>query len=165
VTTTQLDRDIIHALALSDLPDVMWVHDDDLCDCVFQRVGMWKNPYLATTHEIRLCCVWQKLGEQYPDLVRTIPAYRDENTQSWITEPWEWNGEDEMPTAIWYRHLARKEGISVGDARAKYASRLAEKPKGTPRPVVEGEPAVDIVAVMWEALTSLAAEVAELKAR
>jgi hypothetical protein len=162
---TLLDRDIIHALSLGDLPDVLWKHGDDLCDCTYQRICMWTNPYLATTHEIRLCCVWAKLGEQYPDLVRDIPAYWDVNAEEWQTEAAEWDGETDMPAYLWYRHLARKEGLTVGGARAKYASRLHEKPVGQPRPVVEPEETVDIVAVMWEALTSLAAEVAELKAR
>lgn len=124
---------ILEALAISELPEVEWLHGDDLCDCTFQRIGMWKNPYLAETMEIRLCCVWAKLGEMFPEYVRSIPAYRDENTQTWVTEPWEWNGEDEMPKALWHRQLARKLDISVAEARALNLP----PPQGTgPRQVV-----------------------------
>ena len=131
-TETKIDLSpaVVEALSIADLPDVQWKHDDDLCDCVFQRIGLWKNPYLATTQEIRLCCVWAELGKQYPDFVRTIPGYFNENTQQWETNPWEWNGEAEMPKAIWYRHLARKFGRPVADVRAEYAERDELRPKG-----------------------------------
>ena len=125
---------IIEALAIGSLPDVEWKHGDDLCDCVFQRIGMWKNPYLSTTQEIRLCCVWAKLGEQYPDLVRMTPGYFNENTQRYETEPWEWNGEAEMPKALWYRQLARKLDRPLADIRAEYSAKDELRPKGHVKP-------------------------------
>ena len=125
---------ILEALAIAELPEVHWLHGDDLCDCTFQRIGMWKNPYLAATQEIRLCCVWAELGKQYPDLVRTIPGYFNENSQRWETNPWDWNGEVEMPKALWYRQLARQLARSVADIRAEYADKDELRPKGAPHP-------------------------------
>lgn len=125
---------VIEALSIGSLPDVQWQHEDDLCDCTYQRIGMWKNPYLAETLEIRLCCVWAELAKQYPDFVRTIPGYFNENTKQWETQPWEWNGEAEMPRAIWYRHLARKLDRPLAEIRAEYAERDELRPKGYVKP-------------------------------
>jgi hypothetical protein len=164
MTTTLADRqaaDIVAALDL--LPEDIWDVNDDACDCTFERIGFWTNPYLGETLEVRMCCIWAELYKLFPQHVRVTKAWQHDGV--WQPEAWDWNGEDEMPAAIWYRHLARKEGISLAEARAKYASRLAEKPRGTPRPVAEVEPEVDIVAVLWSAIEGLAAEVAELKAR
>lgn len=109
---------LIEALAIAELPEVQWQLGDDLCDCAFQRIGMWKNPYIATQHEIRLCCIWAKLGEMFPQYVRTIPAYFNESKQEWDTSIMVWNGENEMPRALWHRQLARGFGISVAEARS-----------------------------------------------
>lgn len=109
---------IAQALSIADLPDVLWHQGDDLCDCEFQRIGWWTNPYTATTHEIRLCCVWAELGKQYPEFVRTIPAFWDYAHDEWVTEPQEWNGEGVMPLHLWHRQLARKYGIPVAEARS-----------------------------------------------
>lgn len=130
-TMTALSPGVVEALSIGNLPDVDWANQDDLCDCTYQRIGLWKNPYLAETLEIRLCCVWAKLAEQYPDCVRTIPGYRNDNTGEWETQPWEWNGETEMPRAIWLRHLARKQGRPLAEIRAAYADQAP--PQGTPR--------------------------------
>lgn len=123
---------VVEALAIGSLPDVIWQHGDDLCDCEFQRICQWTNPYIGSTHEIRLCCAWAKLAELFPEAVRTIPAYWSDNTQEWETQPWEWNGETEMPKAIWYRHLARKHGRTVADIRAEYSEKDELRPKGAP---------------------------------
>lgn len=125
---------ILQALSIGNLPDMEWNNQDDLCNCIYQRVGMWKNPYLAETLEVRLCCVWGKLAEQYPDAVRTIPGYFNENSQEWMTQPIAWDGESEMPKAIWYRHLARKFDRPLSEIRAEYADKDELRPKGTPRP-------------------------------
>lgn len=126
---------VLEALSIGNLPGVAWSNQDDQCDCVYQRIGMWKNPYLAETLEIRLCCIWAKLAEQYPEFVRTIPGYFDENTKRWITEPLEWNGQAEMPKAIWYRHLARKEGRPLSDIRQEYSQKDEQRPKGSGEPI------------------------------
>ncbi len=123
---------VLEALSIGSLPDVVWQHGDDLCDCIFQRIGMWKNPYLAETLEIRLCCIWAKIAEQYPEFVRTIPGYFDDNTDTWFTEPMAWDAEHDMPKAIWYRHLARTLNRPLAEIRAEYADKDDLRPKGTP---------------------------------
>lgn len=133
-TDTMHSSAVIEALAIGSLPDVQWSIGDDLCDCIYQRIGMWTNPYLAVTHEIRLCCAWAKLYEMFPETVRTIPAFWDYNNNEWITEVAEWNGEAEMPKALWYRQLARKTGRSLADIRAEYAEKDELRPKGYRRP-------------------------------
>lgn len=126
---------VLEALSIGNLPDTEWEVHDDLCDCTFQRIGLWKNIYLAETLEIRLCCVWAELAKQYPQYVRTIPGYWNPDTKEWITEPREWNGEAEMPKALWYRHLARKLGRTVSEIRSEYAERDELRPKGYGEPI------------------------------
>ena len=139
-----LSPGVIEALTIGSLPDVQWKHEDDLCDCTFQRIGMWKNPYLAETLEIRLCCVWEELAKQYPEFVRTVPGYWNDNERKWETKPWEWNGESEMPKAIWYRQLARSQGRPLAEIRAEYASQDDLRPKG--KPLQESIPFIVLVA-------------------
>jgi hypothetical protein len=99
-----------------------WSVEDDLCDCTYQRIGYWFNPYIGVTEEVRLCCVWAKFREQWPEFFRTT---RD--------EPRNWNGEAPMPPAIWHRHLASKYGISLSEARSQGTA----PPSGTKaRPVI-----------------------------
>lgn len=131
--TQELSPAVVQALSIGMLPDVQWKPQDDLCDCTYQRIGMWTNPYLAETLEVRMCCIWAKLYEQYPEYVRTIPAFWDYNQEGWVTEPAEWNGEEDMPSAIWHRQVARKFGISVSEARALNLP----TPKGRP---IEAKP-------------------------
>lgn len=164
---------MLNALAASDvmaalevLPEETWDTHDDKCDCMYPRIGFWTNPYLAETLEVRMCCIWKELYQLFPQHIRNTAAFYDYNANEWVTEPMEWNGEDEMPKAVWYRHMARKEGISVAEARERYADRDYLRPKGTPRPVVEvpQEEPFDPFAMLFEMITSLAAEVGELKA-
>ena len=108
---------IVEALSISELPDVQWKAQDDLCDCTYQRIGMWTNPYLAETLEVRMCCIWAELYKQYPQFVRTIPAFWDYNREEWVTEPQAWNGETDMPASMWHRQLARATGMTVAEAR------------------------------------------------
>ncbi len=119
-------------LASGNIPDVHWLPDDDLCDCTFQRIGSWTNPYLGKTLRVRLCCIWGELYKMFPQFVQDIDAYYDSNTHTWITEPQEWDSaEMNMPYAIWYRHLAQKQGRSVTDIRAEYSERKTERPRAT----------------------------------
>ena len=124
---------IVEALAISELPDVQWKMHDDLCDCVYQRIGMWTNPYLAETLEVRMCCIWAELYKQYPQFVRMIPAFWDYNADEWVTEPAEWNGEDAMPQSMWVRQLSREMNISIQEARELNAKAPAGK-KRYPKP-------------------------------
>ena len=118
-------------IAALNIPDVQWIHGDDLCDCTFQRIGYWTNPYLAETLLVRMCCIWNEIYKQYPEYVQKISAYHDLNTNTYYTEPADWNGEEDMPRYMWYRHLARKEGRSLAEIREMYADQ--EPPKGVVR--------------------------------
>lgn len=118
MTTQELSPAVVEALAIGNLPDVQWKAQDDLCDCLYQRIGMWTNPYIAVTKEIRFCCIWAKIEELFPGYAREVPAFYDYNADQWVTEPVAWNGEDDMPAAIWHRQLARATGVSVSEARA-----------------------------------------------
>ena len=125
-------QDILGILATTEIPEVTWVHGDDECDCVFQRIGYWTNPYLGRTLKVRLCCIWAQLYKEYPQFVQEIPAYHDLSTDQLINEPIEWNSEDaDMPRALWYRQLALKYGRPLSEIREKCAG--LEPPKRVPK--------------------------------
>ncbi len=152
--TSVIDRDAVAVVeALGVLPEVFWNHEDDACDCTFQRIGMWKNPYIGETLEVRMCCIWAELYKLFPQHVRVTPGYLVDDA-GWDTSIREWDGEGDMPRSIFYRQLARKNGISLAEARQRYAH--LEPPKGTPRPEVEGGPSL---------VTLLYAQVVNLKRR
>ena len=156
--------DIAHALWVADLPDVQWDHEDDLCDCIYQRIGMWKNPYLATQHEIRLCCIWEKLYQLDPSAVRTIPGYWNDDVQEWQTEPRPWDGETDMPMSLWVRQIARQEGITVQEARSRCALNLSGRPRGIPREQPVEEPSIDPMEAILEVVYQLQSRVDVLEA-
>lgn len=119
------------ALAMGTLPEVHWVHDDDLCDCTFQRIGLWTNPYIGRTLKVRFCCVWKELLREYPDFVQEIPAFYDYNNHKYISEPWEWDSRDsDMPRAIWYRQIQAVTGRPLDEIRMQF--RDMEPPKRRP---------------------------------
>lgn len=126
--------DVLDALSRGVIPEEFWDHEDDACDCVYQRIGMWKNPYLGETLEVRMCCIWKELYQLFPQFVRSIPGYFDEVSKEWDESVREWDAEYDMPKSIWYRQMARKENISVAEAREKYRDRDEERPRGRPRP-------------------------------
>lgn len=114
-----------------EIPEIRWEYGDDLCSCTFQRIGWWTNPYLARTLEIRLCCMWAKLNEMFPGLMREIPAFTDYNHGNvYVTEPQMWNGEDDMPVHLWHRQIAILTGMSLPEVRRKFAGQ--KPPKGSP---------------------------------
>ena len=130
----QVLQDVRAALALAELPDVTWCDGDDQCDCIFQRIGEWTNPYLGGTLQVRLCCIWAKLYEEFPEFVRVIPASFDGNRHKWVREPQPWDSEEmDMPVSLWYRQLAAQTGKSIADIRLEYRNRIAERPKKVPR--------------------------------
>ena len=96
------------------MPEFIWTHGDDLCDCTFQRIGEWTNPYLARTRRVRVCCLEDRMLEGNEDLVQDIPGFFNDNTGLLDTEPLVWDGEDETRVKF--------EGV--------------EPPKGIPRPKV-----------------------------
>jgi hypothetical protein len=114
---------------LADWNEVVWQHGDDLCDCTFQQIGLWTNPYIAETLQVRFCCIWSRLFEQFPDLVQRTPAAYDPNTETFTTqEPADWDSADDaMPRPIWYRQLAKREGLDLPEVRRRY--RYHETPR------------------------------------
>ena len=136
---------------MSEFPEVRWQNGDDLCDCTYQRLGWWTNPYLNKTIEVRYCCFYKKLGEMFPELaefMRETEAF-DDYTQTDNTRPysdpyhWEkglqpWNGETEMPRHLWYRQLAGQTGKDLDTIRREYEH--LKPPPGRPASYSIGEP-------------------------
>lgn len=123
-------QDIIGLLALTaGFPEIKWEHGDDLCDCTFQRIGLWTNPYIARTLRVRMCCIWAELYTMFPQYVQEIQGYQDiNNGDVFVTEPVEWDSEDDpMPRHLWYRHLAAKFGRTLAEIRERCAN--LEPPK------------------------------------
>ena len=150
-------------IAAAVLPEAPWDTNDDACDCMYERIGFWANPYLGETLEVRMCCIWDELYKLFPGKMRKTDAFLNYNTGEW--EPArEWDGETDMPKALWYRQLARQTGRTVASIREEYRDRDDERPKGTPRPVVETPPAPDVAEVLFEMVTGLAEELARLRA-
>lgn len=111
-----------------DIPEVRWTNQDDLCDCTFQRIGEWTNPYLGSTLRVRFCCVWEEFQRQWPQHFEVIDAGYDHNTGEYVREPMEWNGEADMPRSFWYRQIQKITGQSLDRIRAQYGDQ--EPPKG-----------------------------------
>lgn len=116
------------ALTIEATPGLMWEHNDDLCDCTFQRIGFWTNPYIGSTLRVRLCCMWKKLDEMFPGMVTEIPAFYNYNEGQYETGARVWDStEADMPRSIWYRHLAALTGRSLQEIRVDYQD--ADPPK------------------------------------
>ena len=110
-------RDILGLSALQSIPEIVWTHGDDLCNCTFQRIGEWTNPYLARTLRVRVCCIEAQLYKEYPQFVHEIPGYYDENTDEFRVKPQVWNADHDIPKHIWHRQMAVMEGITLDQAR------------------------------------------------
>ena len=152
-----LERAVLEALATGSLSEVTWNGLDDGCDCSFQRVGFFTNPYLAETLEVRFCCFWAEWHKEHPEWVRTTPAFREYNRNEWVTEPADWNGEADMPSALWYRQLARQQDRPIAEIRAEYQHRDSERPKGRGQPVPfiilldsVTEVEIDLASIVWD---------------
>ncbi len=115
-----------------EVPEFRWTNQDDECNCVFQRIGDWTNPYIGRTLRVRMCCIWSDLYKQYPQFVQEIPGYWNANEQRFEEEPMEWNGEFDMPESIWFRHLAVTTGRDLDDVRENFKD--LPVPKGVKRP-------------------------------
>jgi len=72
--------------------------------------------------------------EDNEDLVQDIPGFFNDNTGLFETEPWVWNGEDDMPEHLFMRQTAIIQGLSLDETRVKFEG--VEPPKGIPRPKV-----------------------------
>lgn len=135
---SSLEESVLTALEASVLPPIRWLLGDDKCDCVYQRIGEWGNPYLAQSLQIRFCCIWAELLKQFPQFVQEVSVFWDDNRLEPLTEPQPWDSEDmDMPLYLWYRQIARKTGRPLADVRAEYQHRQDERPrkvaKGTGR--------------------------------
>ena len=151
--------DVVAAMGM--LPETVWLHGDDACDCTFQRIGLWKNPYIGETLEVRMCCIWDELYKLFPQHVRRTPAYLNGDDE-WIPGQQEWDGEQDMPRALWYRQLARKHGKPLPEIRGIYGAVPA--PFGIPRPAPEGE-TIDPIEALLAMVTHLAERVVALEAK
>jgi len=125
----QAPGQVIHG---GHVPEFRWTNQDDKCDCVFQRIGDWTNPYIGRTLRVRMCCIWSDIYKQYPQFVQEIPGYWNANEGKFEEEPQEWNGEFDMPASIWHRHLAVTTGRPIDEIREQFAE--VPPPKGVPRP-------------------------------
>ena len=144
----------LRLLSLDSVPEVHWIHGDSECDCLFQRIGDWNNPYIGRTLRVRVCCIWAELYKQYPQFVQEMPYY-DPHTHSYTNEPAEWDsGEMDMPLGLWHRQLAIREGKSIAQIRAEYAGREKERPKKGPRR--SNEPDANVLRRAEEARMKLA---------
>ena len=139
----QLQADVLAALSAGNLPDVHWLHGDDLCDCTFQRIGEWTNPYMGKTLRVRLCCIWGEIYKQFPQYVQDIDASYDSNRHEWVEEPQPWDSDDQdMPIYLWYRQLAQQQGRSLDEVRVEYSQRIDERPRKVgPKETVQPSPA------------------------
>lgn len=113
-----------------EIPEITWQHGDDACNCTFQRIGEWTNPYIARTLRVRFCCIWAELYKQFPQFVQEIPAHWNENEGRFDAKPQEWNAEDaDMPKHLWHRQMAVLLGLPLNDVRRVLEGQ--EPPKAT----------------------------------
>jgi len=145
---------------LAAYPEETWDVNDDACDCTFQRVGFWTNPYIGETLEVRMCCIWEELYKLFPQFVRKTPAFQNYVTGEW-EGPREWDGERDMPRSIWYRQLRHRTGRDLADIREEF--RVDEPPKGTPKPEVESGPS--LITLLYAQVLNLKRRVDELEAK
>lgn len=121
-------QDILAFLETSGIPEENWTHGDDLCDCTFQRIGFWTNPYIGRTLKVRLCCIWAKVYAMFPEYVQEIPAFTDYNHgDSYVAKPAPWDGETDMPLHLWHRQLAVEMHLPLSAVRELVAGQ--EPPK------------------------------------
>ena len=112
--------------------DTEWNNQDDLCNCTFQRVGFWTNPYIGKTLLVRFCCIWNEFHKQFPEFVLERDSFFNYNTNEYEDGPRDWDSKtSDMPKAIWYRQLATKQGKSLDEVRAEYGDQ--EPPKRVKR--------------------------------
>ena len=127
-------QDILALLASSTIPEMQWENGgDDLCDCTFQRIGFWTNPYIARTLKVRMCCIWADIYKRYPQFVQEIPAFTDYRVSdhTYDPRPWEWNSVDsDMPRWLWHRQLAVEEGLPLATIRKMYEGQEPPKAVG-----------------------------------
>lgn len=116
-------------MVLEQLP-LQWLSGDDLCDCTFQRIGEWGNPYIGQTLQVRLCCIWAALAKQFPEFIQEVPCYWDSNSIEPVVGAQPWDSEDmDMPLPIWYRQLAHEQGRPLAEVREEYRHKQHLRPR------------------------------------
>jgi len=121
------------ALALEMLPD-QWLVGDDKCDCTFQRIGEWGNPYIGKSLQVRLCCIWAELAKEYPQFVQEVDCYWDRNLIEPVMGAQPWDSEEmDMPLDIWYRQLASEQNRPLVEIREEYRHKQHLRPRKTAR--------------------------------
>jgi hypothetical protein len=156
-------------LASTAIPEVTWDVGDDLCDCTFQRIGFWTNPYLARTLRVRFCCIWDEIFKEYPEHVQEIPAFVNYNQgeDAYVIEPLAWDAGHDMPRALWYRQKSSEMGLPIGIIRDMFENEeppkaiIREAEMTTPEEPIEF-PKADI-SVTMDDVKVLIAEHPELK--
>ena len=117
------------AWALEELPE-QWLLGDDKCDCTFQRIGQWGNPYIGKTLQIRFCCIWAELAKQYPEFVQEVDCYWDSNKLEPIIGAQPWDSEEmAMPLYLWYRQLATEQERPLVEIREEYRFKQHLRPR------------------------------------
>jgi len=121
------------ALALEMLPD-QWLVGDDKCDCTFQRIGEWGNPYIGKSLQVRLCCIWAELAKEYPQFVQEVDCYWDRNRIEPVIGAQPWDSEEmDMPLDIWYRQLASEQNRPLVEIREEYRLKQHLRPRKAKR--------------------------------
>lgn len=111
-------REVPELWMLDTIPEAPWVHGDDACDCTFQRIAIWTNPYLGRSLQVRLCCIWREIYGQYPQYVREVPATYDPDKEAFTTGiPADWDGDHDMPRHLWHRQVSVQLGIPLSQVR------------------------------------------------
>jgi hypothetical protein len=120
------------ALALEMAPD-QWLVGDDKCDCTFQRIGEWGNPYIGKSLQVRLCCIWDELAKDYPQFVQEVDGYWDRNRIEPVMGAQPWDSEEmDMPLDIWYRQLASEQNRPLVEIREEYRFKQHLRPRKVP---------------------------------
>lgn len=130
-----MTESVLNPLPRTLLPEQIWEIHDDECDCTFQRIGFWTNPYMGETMRVRLCCVWAEMEKTWPEFFQHTHAAWDYNKDEWSVATQTWDGETQMERAVWYRQLANEQGLPLDVIREKY--RLEEPPAGRQQPKEE----------------------------
>ena len=60
-------------------------HDDE-CDCLFQNVQEYSNPYYNKTLRFRYCCLLAEFRKQWPHLFEEIEGWWDSERKMWRNE-------------------------------------------------------------------------------
>jgi hypothetical protein len=152
--TAEIAPDMLAMLASTAIPEVTWDVGDDLCDCTFQRIGFWTNPYLARTLRVRFCCIWDEIFKEYPEHVQEIPAFVNYNQGEdvYVVEPLAWDASHDMPRALWYRQKSSEMGLPIGIIRDMFEKEEPPKAVKSSEVGMPESPQADIVITLEDVM-------------